>query len=56
MMVVGWLLTFLLQGQIFALIHLYGENGEKSFSKYALKTNGWNLQYMIKEVNLSRYC
>ena len=31
-MVVGWPLTFLRQGQIFALIVSYGENVKKSFS------------------------
>ena len=31
LMVVGWPLTFLWQAQICALIHLYGENEEKSF-------------------------
>ena len=31
MMILGWPLTFLQQGQIY---HLYGENVEKSFSQY----------------------
>ena len=48
-------LTFLRQRQIFAIIHLYGENVEKSFSQYVLKTKGWNLQYMIKEEKLFRH-
>ena len=30
---------------------LYGENAEKTFSLYVLKTNGRNLQCMIKVVN-----
>ena len=53
MIVVGWPLTFLRQSQICTLIHLYGKNVEKkkSFSQYVLKTNGLNLQCMIKEVN-----
>ena len=37
---------FLRQGQICA--PMYGENVEKSFSQKVLKTNGWNLQCMIK--------
>ena len=56
MMVVGWPLTFLLQGQLCAPIHLYGENVEKSFSQWIIKTNGWNLQHMIKVVKLFSYC
>ena len=44
MMVVGWPLTFLQQGQICALIHLYVENVKKSFSQNVLKTISWNLQ------------
>ena len=51
MIIVGWLLTFLRQGQICASLHLYGENAEKTFSLYVLKTNGRNLQCMIKVVN-----
>ena len=31
-------------------MHLYGENFEKSFSQNVLKTDGWNLQNLIKEV------
>ena len=53
MMVVEWPLTFL--QQICAPNHLYKENVEKSFSQYVLKTNGWNLQCMIKEVKLFSY-
>ena len=41
MITLGWPLTFLRQGQI---MHLYGENTEKSFSQNMLKINGWNLQ------------
>ena len=48
MVIVGWPLTFLWQGQICIPMHLYGENVEKSFSQNVLKTNGWNLQRMIK--------
>ena len=56
MMIVGWALFFLLQSQICVPIHLYGENVEKNhFSHYVLKTNGWNLQRMIKEVKLFSY-
>ena len=55
MIVVGWPLTFLRQGQICAPIYLYGENAEKSFSQNVLKTNGWNLWYMIKIVKLFNY-
>ena len=29
-------------------MHLYGENVEKSFSRNVLKTNSWNLQWVIK--------
>ena len=52
-MVMDWPLTFL--KQICAFKYLYGENVEKSFSYYVLKTNAWNLQCMIKEVKLSGY-
>ena len=54
MMVMSWPLTFLRQGQICTLIHLYVENVEKSFSWYVLKTNGWNLQFVNKEIKLYR--
>ena len=47
-MVVGWPLTFLRQGQICALEHLYEETVGKSFCQNVLKTNGWNIQSMIK--------
>ena len=36
-------------------MHLYRENVEKSFSQNVLKTNGRNLQFMIKVVKLLRY-
>ena len=36
MMTLGWLLTFLRQGQICIPMHLYGENIEKSFSQNVL--------------------
>ena len=52
MMILGWPLTFLCQGQVCISIHLYGENVEKSFSTSALKTNGWNLHCMHKVVKL----
>ena len=55
MMVVGWPLIFLRQDQICTLIHLYGENVEKSFSQWIIKTTGWNLQGMIKLVKLFSY-
>ena len=53
MMTLGWPFTFLWQGllwqgQICVLIHVYGDNVEKSFSENVLKTNGLNLQCMIK--------
>ena len=48
MMIVGWPLIFLWQGQICISMHLYGENVEKSFSYNVLKTNDWNLQCVIK--------
>ena len=43
------------QGQICVHMYLYGENVEKSFSQNVLKTNGWNLQYVIKEVKRCSY-
>ena len=49
MMILDWPLTFLRQGQICIPMHLYGENVEKSFSQNVLKTNGWNLQWVIKK-------
>ena len=52
MMVLGWPLTFLRQGQICVPMHLYGENVEKSFPQNVLNTNGWNLEWMIKVVIL----
>ena len=52
MMTLGWPLTFLQQGQICVPMHLYGENVENSFSQNALNANGWNLQWMIKVVNI----
>ena len=55
MIVGGWPLTILRQDQIYAPIHLYGENVEKSFSQIILKTNGWNLQCMIKVVKHFSY-
>ena len=47
MMSLGWNLTFLRQGQICVPI----QNVEKSFSQNVLKTNGWNVPYMIKVEN-----
>ena len=35
--------------------HIYGENVEKSFSQNILKTNGWNLQCMMKVVKCFSY-
>ena len=55
MMILGLHLTFLLQGQICILIHLYEANVEKSFSQTVLKANGWSLQCMIKEVKHISY-
>ena len=52
MMILGRALTFLQNGQICIPIHLYAENVEKSFSENVLKTNGWNLQCMLKVVKL----
>ena len=60
-MVVVWPLIFLRQGQICPPhphpphIYVYGENVEKSFSLYVLKTYGWNLQNKIDEVKLISY-
>ena len=36
-------------------MHLYGENIEKSFSQNVLRTNGWNLQCVIKIVKQFSY-
>ena len=36
-------------------MHLYGENVEKSFSQNVSKTNGWNLQSVIKVVKHFSY-
>ena len=54
MMTLGWPLVFLLQG-LCILLHLYGEHIEKSFSQNVLKTNGWNLQCMIRVANPFSY-
>ena len=54
LMILGWPLTFLWQGQICIPIPWYGEN-EKSFSENVLKTTGWNLQCMIKVSNSFSY-
>ena len=54
-MTLGWPLTFLRQGQIRVPMHLYGENVEKSFSQNVLKTDGWNLQWVIKGVKHFSY-
>ena len=56
MMVVGWPLTFLRQSKICAPIHLYGDDIEKSFSQWIVKTLGWNIECMIKLVKLLSYC
>ena len=47
----GWPLTFLQLGQICFPIH----NAEKSFSQNISKTNGWNLQFIIKVVKVFSY-
>ena len=52
MMIIGWPLTFLRQGQICVSMHFYGENVDKSFSQNVLKNNGWNLQCVIKVTNI----
>ena len=44
-----------LYGQIYSPIHLYGKHVEKSFSQHVLKTNGRNLQRMIKALKLCSY-
>ena len=54
-MTLGWPLTFLLKGQICIPMHLFGENVDKSFSQNVLKTNGWNLQLVIKVVKHFSY-
>ena len=55
MMILEWPLTCSWQGQIFFSIFLYVGNVEKSFSQNVLKTNGWNLQCMIKLVKRFSY-
>ena len=55
MMTLGWHLTFLWQGHICIPMHLYGESIEKLISLNILKTNGWNLQQMIKVANPFSY-
>ena len=50
MMTASWPTTFLRQGQICVPMYLYW-NVEKSFTQNVLKTNGWNLQCVIKVVN-----
>ena len=57
MIILEWLLTFLQQGQICVPMLLSGENINKNvivFSKCS-KANCWNLQCMIKVVNLFSY-
>ena len=46
----GLPLTVLRQGQSCVHMHLYGENVQKSFPQNVWKTNGWNLQWVIKVV------
>ena len=58
MMTLGWHLTFLRQAQICILWLVWG-NLEKSVSQDVLKTNGCNLQCMIKAANPfsnNQYC
>ena len=50
MMTLSWPLTFLRQDQICVPMQLYGENVEKFFSQNVWKTNGCNLQCVIKVV------
>ena len=50
MMILAWPLMFLQYGQICIPILLYGEKLKNHFPKMYLKTNGWNLQFMIKVV------
>ena len=50
-MTLGWLLTVLRKYQICVSMHLYEENIEKSFSQNLIKTNGWDLQCIIKVAN-----
>ena len=47
MMVIGWSLIFLQPDHICAPIYLFGENVEKIFSQYVLKTKSWNLQSLF---------
>ena len=46
---------FFRQGPIWVSMHLYGENIEKSFFQNVFKTNGWNLQCVIKVVEHFSY-
>ena len=55
MMIQGWPLIFLWQGQIWVQILLFRENVEKSFSQNVVKTSSWNLQCMIKVVKPFSY-
>ena len=51
MMTWGWHLTFLQHGQMYVSIaFVWGKCWKFSFSK-CIKTNGWNLQCMIKVAN-----
>ena len=52
---IGWPLTFLRQGKICVPMHTYGENVKKTLSQNVLKTNGWNLQWVIKIVKHLSY-
>ena len=55
MVILGWPLNFLRQGQILVPMHLYGEKSENSVSKNLLKAYDWNLQCMIKVANRFSY-
>ena len=50
MMTLAWHLTFLRHSQICVPMHFYRENIENSVSQNVLKTNGRNLQCMIKGI------
>ena len=54
-MTLSWPLTFLRQGLICFPVHLHEGNVEKSFSQNVLKTNGWNLRWVIKVVKHFSY-
>ena len=55
MIVVGLPLTFYGKIKFASSDICMGKMLKTSFSQYALKNYGWNLQCMIEEIKLSRY-